>query len=117
MVSGSAVGSHTSKRGIERERERERGGGKEREREEGRVGDHWHNSTAKRELDVDSSALLFQLYKKTPAAIASTDLSSIQAPNIPSLVSSLQDSNGDLPAHSKVGLPCTISDPDPGIML
>ena len=108
--------------GREREREEERGREREREREIGREGgrerDHQHSSTEKGELDSgSSSALLFQLYKKTPASIASTDPSSIQAPNIPSLVGSLQDSNGDLPAHSKVGLPCTISDPDPGIML
>lgn len=87
--------------------QREVEGGRERER--GRL--------RERDYTMVYLLLLSQLYKKTPAVIASTDPSNIQAPNISSLVSSLQDSNGDLPAHSKVGLPCTVSDPDPGIML
>ncbi|CAI8045303.1 CCR4-NOT transcription complex subunit 11 [Geodia barretti] len=53
------------------------------------------------------------LFKKTAAAIASTDPSSLQLPDIQSLVVSLSDPHDDIAPNAKIGLPSVIADSDP----
>jgi hypothetical protein len=60
-----------------------------------------------------SSGTPKDLFKKTAAAIASTDPSSLQLPDIPALVASLRDPHDDITPHAKIGLSSVIADPDP----
>jgi hypothetical protein len=53
------------------------------------------------------------LFRKTAAAIASTDTSSLQLPDLPSLVAALSDPHDDITSHTKTGLSSVIADPDP----
>jgi len=77
-----------------------------------------------------------QLFKKTPVSIASMDPSTLQvgilkydssillhtllslsqSPDVPTLLAVLQDPQEDMPPHTKVGLSCAITDPDPATM-
>lgn len=57
-----------------------------------------------------------ELFKRTPASIANTDPSTVQPPDITTLLATLHDTQEDFPTHSKVGVSSILADPDPALM-
>ena len=58
-------------------------------------------------------AISLQLYKKTPASIASLDSSQVSIPDLGALVTTLLDQQSAIGAHNRIGLSSVIADKDP----